>query len=167
MTMHARHPRRRHRLLVVGAGALSTLLLTGTASAYWHSTGAGTGSASSAAGLASLTTTATVATGAALAPGGSAAPLTLTIDNPGSLAVTVTTLALDASRSIGVTGAKGTCTNPPLSVTTPAGWTGLTVPAGGTTGATTIAGAVSLGVAASSGCQGATFTIPVTLTGRN
>jgi hypothetical protein len=162
---------RRHRfirrLLVMLAGLIATALSTGTASASWSSAGAGAGSASAGAGLASLTTTATVATGAALAPGGAATALSLKVNNPGSLPVTVTSVALDGSRSIGVSGAVGACVNPPLTVTTPVGWSGLTVPAGGTTGATTIPGAVSLGAAASSGCQGATFTIPVTLTGHN
>jgi hypothetical protein len=159
--------RPRRRWLLVLPGALGAVLLGGTASAYWLNVGTGTGSASSATGLTSLTTTATVASGAALAPGGAAVALSVQVDNPGSLAVTVTAVALDNSRTIGVSGAKGTCVNPPLTVTTPVGWSGLTVPAGGSTGATTIPGAVALGVGASSGCQGATFTIPVTLTGHN
>ncbi|MFL6136287.1 MAG: hypothetical protein ACJ74O_00590 [Frankiaceae bacterium] len=168
MASHARHSRRRsHRWLAVGAGALASLALAGTATARWASSGTGAGGASSAAGLAALTTTATVATGAALVPGGTAAALSLKVANPGSIAVTVTAIALDSSRSIVVSGAKGTCTSPPLTVTTPVGWAGLVVPAGGTTGATTIAGAVSLGAGASSGCQGATFTIPVTLAGHS
>jgi hypothetical protein len=79
----------------------------------------------------------------------------------------VTGLTRDTTRAIVVAGAKGTCTFPALTVAAPSGWAGLTVPAHGTTGATTIAAAVSMGTAADSGCQGATFTIPVTLTGHN
>ena len=162
----AARPRVR-RWLAAGTGVVASLALAGTASAYWPTGGAASGSAASGSSLASLTTTATPATGSPLVPGGPAVALSVTVDNPGSLAVTVTGVALDTSRGIGVTGARGTCTNPPLTVVTPAGWSGLTVPANGTTGATTIAAAVSLGAGASSGCQGATFTIPLTLTGHS
>lgn len=163
-----RLPSRPARLVAAGAAAVALpCALAGTALAYWPAGGSGAGTASSSAGAAALTTTATVATGSLLVPGGGAVALSLTVDNASGSAVQVTGLALDTTRSIGISGAKGTCTATALSVAAPGGWAGLSVPAHGTTGATTIAGAVSMGTGADSGCQGATFTIPVTLTGHN
>jgi hypothetical protein len=154
MTRHLPSP------TLVIAVTCAAVLAGGVASAAWHSTGSGTGSATSAAGLAPFHTTATVPQGTLLYPGGSA-PLTLDIDNTGhDYALTVTSVALDTSRP--VTG----CTSPALTVSAGA-WSGVVVPAGGTSGPITIPGAVSMGLAASSDCQGEALTIPVTLTGHS
>jgi hypothetical protein len=150
-----------HRTAVVAIGAAAAAVLaTGSAYAAWGTTGSGSGSASTASGLPAFHTTATVAQGAKLYPGGSA-PLTLSIDNTGnSYALTVTSVALDTGRS--VTG----CTTPAITVSA-GSWAGVTVAPNSTSGPITIAGAVSMGLGASSNCQGATLTIPVTLTGHN
>ena len=151
----------RSRRTVVAVATAASLVGAGAAYAYVRTTGSGTGSATTANGLTAFHTTATVAQGAKLYPGGSA-PLTVNIDNTGgSYQLTVTSLALDTSRA--VTG----CTSPALTVSTPGGWTGIVVAAHTSSGATTIAGAVTMGTAASNDCQGATLTIPVTLTGHS
>jgi hypothetical protein len=151
---------------VIGcAAAASVVLAAGTAYAYLTTTGSGTGSASTANGLTAFHTTATVAPGAKLYPD-SSAPLALNVDNSGNTyTLTVTSVALDTGRPITVTGGSG-CTNPAITVSA-SGWVGVTVAPGATSGALIIANAVSMGVGADNGCQGATFTIPVTLTGHN
>lgn len=152
-------PRSRRTLVALTGGAL--LLGAGTAYAYVRSTGTGTGTGTTASGLTAFHTTATVALGAKLYPGGSA-PLTVNVDNSGgSYQLTVTSLALDTSRSI--TG----CASPALSVSTPSGWTGLVVAAHSSSGPVAIAGAVTMGAAAGNDCQGVTLTIPVTLMGHS
>jgi hypothetical protein len=152
-------PRSRRTLVVLTSGAL--LVSAGTAYAYVRTTGSGSGTASTANGLTAFHTTAAVALGAKLFPGASA-PLTVNIDNTGgNYQLTVTSLVLDASRSI--TG----CTTPAITVSAPGGWTGIVVAAHSSSGPTTIAGAVTMGAAASNDCQGATLTIPVTLTGHS
>jgi hypothetical protein len=149
-----------------GATALSVLLIAGTATARWSTTATGTGSAATSSGFSALTTTAVTASGALLYPGGAAAPLTLQISNPNGFPVKVTGLSLDGSRSISASGGIGTCANAALSVSA-SGWAGVTIPANGNSGTITVAGAVSMGAGADNGCQGATFTIPVTLSGSN
>jgi hypothetical protein len=152
-------PRSRRTVVALAAGAL--LAGAGTAYAYVRTTGSGTGSATTANGLTAFHTTATVAQGVKLYPGASA-PLTVNIDNTGgNYQLTVTALSLDAGRSI--IG----CSSPALTVSTPGGWTGIVVAPHSSSGPTTIAGAVTMGAAASNDCQGATLTIPVTLTGHS
>lgn len=158
------------RVITAALASLAAILLVvGPALAWFSSHGAAAGASSSANGLGSFTTTATVPTGSLLYPGGSAAPLTVNVNNTANgYALLVTSLALDSSRSIGVDAAHAAgCTAPALTVVTPAGWAGIAVPAHASSGATTIASAVSMGLGASSGCQGATFTIPLTMSGRN
>jgi hypothetical protein len=157
------------RTIATGVGvSLAAVLLSGTAYAYWTAHAAGTGSNAAASGLTSFTTTATVAQGALLYPGGSA-PLIVNVNNSGNgYSLVVNAVALDSGRAIGVDSSHAAgCTNPAISVTTPSGWTGIAVAQHSSSGAVSIPAAVSMGTAASSGCQGATFTIPVTLTGRS
>lgn len=153
------------RVVTTALGCSAALVVAGGAYAYWSNFSANTGHASTADGLATFTTTATVAQGALLYPGGTA-PLTVDVDNSGNTySLTLTAVSLDSSRSITVDASHAAaCTNPAISVTTPGSWGGLTVGAGASSGPVTIVDAVAMG-AASNGCQGATFTIPVTLTG--
>ncbi len=148
------------RLAIVTAAATVGVVAGATAFAWWSTTGAATGSASTGA-VVSLTTTASTPSGTTLLPGGSA-PLVLTVTNPNPMAVVVTSVQLDTTRSVTASGATGSCTSPPLSV---AAATSVTLGPGATT-TVTVPTAVSLGASAASGCQGATFTIPVTLSGR-
>ena len=152
--------RRVSRLLVAGAIATASVLTGGVAFAWWSTTGSGSGSATTGTTVA-LTTSASTPSGTVLVPGGSA-PLVITVTNPNAGSVTITSVQLDTSRSVTVSGEAGTCTAPPLTVSA----TPSLVLAGGATTTFTVPNAVTLGSAAANGCQGATFTLPVTLTGR-
>lgn len=150
------------RSLVTASATVVVAGLVGaaTASAWWSATGTGTGSSTTAAAVA-LTTTAAGPSGTALVPGGSA-PLVLTVTNPSTVPVTVTSVRLDAHRPVSVTGAVGACDAPPLTVSAT---TEIALPAGSTT-TVSVPAAVTLGAAAPPGCQGGTFTVPVVLSGR-
>ena len=151
--------RRKARLLAACALTSATVLGGGVAYAHWTTSGSATGSASTGTTVA-LTTSAATPSGT-LVPGGTA-PLVVTVTNPNPGPVTITSVQLDTTRSVVVSGAVGTCTSPPLTVSAA---TSLTV-AGGATTTLTVPNAVALGTTAASGCQGATFTLPVTLSGR-
>jgi hypothetical protein len=146
---------------VVALVALLALSAIAAASAYgwWSTSGVGEGS-SATYSVVALTTTASTPSGTTLVPAGSA-PLVVTATNPNPMLVVVTAVELDPDRPVGVTGGVGACVAPPLTVDAS---TSLTLAAGSTT-TLTVPAAVSLGASASSGCQGATFTIPVILSG--
>lgn len=152
MTTHHRWLR---RLAAACSGTTALLMAGGIAYAAWSALGAGTATAASGIPKA-LGVSATVA--GLLHPGG-AADVLVTVSNPNSAAVTVTSLALAGS----VTASAG-CTTPGVSVSL-SGSTSLVVPAGGTA-SLSLANAVSMTTASSSDCQGATFTIPMQADGR-
>lgn len=152
MTSHQRWMR---RLASACLGTTALLLAGGVAYAAWSALGAGAGTAASGIPQA-LGVSATVA--GLLHPGGSADVL-VTVSNPNSASVTVTSLALAGS----VTASAG-CTTPGVTVSLPAS-TSLVVPAGGST-SLSVANAVGMTTASSSDCQGATFTIPLQADGR-
>lgn len=148
------------RLAVTTAVATAAVVAGATAFAWWTTSGSATGSATTGT-VVSLTTTAATPSGSTLVPGGSA-PLVLTVTNPNPMPVVVTSVQLDGTRAVTASGATGACVLPPLGV---AASTSLTLAPGSTT-TVTVPAAVTLGASAASGCQGAAFTIPVTLSGR-
>jgi hypothetical protein len=143
------------RLASVGTGTTALLMAGGIAYAAWSAVGAGTGAAASGTPQA-LGVSATV--GGTLYPG-AAADVLVTVSNPNSAPVTVTTLTLAGS----VTASAG-CSTPGVTVTLPAS-TSLVVPAGGNA-SLSVANGVSMTTASSSNCQGAIFTIPLQANGR-
>jgi hypothetical protein len=149
------------RLPAVGVTgvAVAVLLGAGLASAAWLSTGGGT--ATSRAGQAQPPTTTTVAgtavTANLLYPG-SSGDVKITVNNPNTYPVTVTSVSPNgAPTAAGGTGSCGT-TGVGLTTVSP----GTTVPANGSA-TLTLAGAASMTSASETGCQNATFTIPVTV----
>jgi hypothetical protein len=149
------------RRLVIAATALTAAVLAGGSAWAWWS-GAGSAAGSSATGsVLRLTTSASVPAGATLVPGTSA-PLVLAVTNPNTRPVLVTGVQLDASRPVTVTGGAGACVDPPVTVFAV---TSTTLAADSTT-TITVPAAVTLGTTAPSGCQGATFVVPVSLSGR-
>jgi hypothetical protein len=143
--------------IVLGVGTIGA----GGAYAYWTIGGGGTGSAVPAHGLAALTTTATAAVGDLLYPGSNSVPLSLKINNPGVLPVIINAVTANGAITSDKTGCAGT------NVTfTPASGLSITVGTGATV-TTSVAHLVSMSNSAVNACQGATFTIPVTLSGRN
>src|ERR671933_920165 len=127
----------------------------------------GTGNAYAKAGTAQALSTVDVSasTTATLYPGVSGDVL-IKLDNPNPYAVTVT--AITGNGTITPDGSHSSCTTTGVTFTNQTGLT-LTVPAksGGVDGVlqTTLTGAASMSNASLNACQGAVFTIPVTLTG--
>ncbi len=155
MNLRAPHKLWARRLGTASAGTAALLMVTGIAYAAWSSAGAGAGTA--AAGTTSaLGVVASV--DSQLYPTASA-DLTVLVSNPNARPVTVTSLTVTGS----ITASSG-CTTPGVTVTLPASVM-LTVPAGGSA-PVTIPDAVAMSAASSSNCQGATFTIPLSATGR-
>jgi hypothetical protein len=110
------------------------------------------------------TVDATASTTASLYPGGSGS-VTLSIVNPNPFAVTVTGVA--ESGAIAADGAHVTACTAGLHKVTFTDQTGLSisVPAGSLGTVVTLSGTpAAMGATSDNGCQGATFTIPVTLT---
>lgn len=150
----------RARLATVAVGtAAAVVLVAGIASAYYLTAIAptGTGGATTAGGT--LTLAVTSSSTAGLYPGGPAGSVTITVTNPFSRPVSVTALTVGTPV---VTGAAG-CTDADLTVTAPS--TGLPFTVTGTSAEKTFDGVVAMGTDAQSACQGATITVPFTVTG--
>jgi hypothetical protein len=104
-----------------------------------------------------------------LFPGGKA-NLRVTIHNPNGFSVTIVAVAQDTTTALGVTGGNGcTGTNAEVTVptnTSPTGTPTLSLPAD-TTKTLTIETGVTMGTTSPSGCQTASFQIPLTVTVRS
>ena len=147
------------RFAAVVAGFTGALVLS-VAMAAWVAGGSGNGYAK-AGSAQSLTTSAVAVTSNLLFPGGSG-DVKVTINNPNPYLVHVTTINQTASSTITSAGGSGTCTTNGVSFTNQSGsWA---IPANGSS-TVTLANAASMSNASDDGCQGATFTIPVTLSG--
>ncbi len=154
------------RLLITTAVAAAALALpTGVAQAYWLAAGSGTGSAT-AGNVSSLTgLTGTAAVTGVLVPGGTGS-LVLAVRNPNDVPITVDAISTGPV-AVHVQGAAGTCSasDPAISVVVPTSGLPFTIAAGGDV-TVTLANAVAMGSTAASGCQSATFGVPLSLTGR-
>lgn len=138
----------------------SGIVLVGATAAYAAWTTNGTGTASAKAGTASpLTTTAAAVTTNLLFPGGTG-DVKITINNPNPYNVRITQVA--GSGTITAAGGTGTCTTTGVTFTTQTGTYDVSANSSATF---TLAGAAAMSTASQDGCQGATFTIPVALTG--
>lgn len=137
------------------------------ASAYFRSTGSGTGHASNGTFQSPIV----AATGTVTSPlrPGDTADLHLVIVNPNSYAVTIAGITQTPMSSISVTGAIGTCTSASAGVGVSASQPllPLTITAiNGGSQTVDVAGGASMTASSATGCQHASFTIPVTLTVR-
>jgi hypothetical protein len=143
--------------LVVGLGA-------GTAFAFF--TGVGNGSGAASVGTVQSVTVDNIAFGTAtvttkLYPGATNGDLKLKLDNPNSYPVTIVSIAAGTGTVAG-SGGVGTCSTTGVSVNAQTGLS-ISVPSG--TGVfVVIPNAVSMDATSDSGCQGATFQVPVTIT---
>ena len=152
--------RYRSYLLIMSAVGLIIGLGSGAAYAYFTSSGSGKGSASIGTMQPVTLVSATVAPSTLLLPGSTGA-VTLKVNNQNSFAVTL----------VSVTGTGGTITadsGHPGCTTTGVTFTNQTslntsIPAS-TTATIDLPGAAAMSTASSAGCQGATFSIPVTIT---
>ena len=130
----------------------------GIAAALWSANGSGPGQAKA---LSAQALTVTAATGAAdLYPGFTAGDVFFTITNPNPYPATFTSMTAGAI----VSSNPGGC---PSSNVTVANATGLSLAAAAssTSGTQSIVDVVTMAAAAPDGCQGATFTISLTLSG--
>jgi hypothetical protein len=144
----------------------------GGAYAYFTSTGSGTGHASTGTPSNLVLGQATIGTVATyLVPSG-AGDLFVKVNNPNNFAVTVT--GVSQAGGVVVTGGSGGCTNDPswpgtlgtsgVSVLTQTGLN-ISVPAhSGSSYQVDIANAASMTASSATGCQGATFQVPVIIT---
>ena len=137
------------------------LVAVGLVYAAWTTNGTGSGYAKAGTAQALSTVDVSASTTATLYPGGPAGDVTIRISNPNSYPVTVT--GVTGSGAITADAGHASCTTTGVAFTDQTGLT-IGVPAGGATTAT-LTGAASMSNASVNGCQGATFTIPVTLSG--
>ncbi len=150
---------RKHRIV----GAAVSLLVVGVVGlvyAAWTTNGSGSGYAKAGSAQALTTVDVSATTTATLYPGADGDVL-LRINNPNAYPVRVT--AVSGNGAITASGGAGTCTTTGVTFTDQ---TGQTLDVAASSAATfTLSGAAHMSNASENGCQGATFTIPVTLTG--
>ena len=147
---------------------LVALSAVGLVYAAWTTSGSGSVYAKAGTSQSLSTVDASASTSATLYPGATG-DVVLKVSNPNPYPVRVTGVSLNGTNAdIAADSGHSSCTTTGVSF---ANQTGLTVnvPAksGGTNGTAeaTLAGAASMSNASVDGCQGATFTIPVTVTG--
>jgi len=149
------------------ASTVGVVLVAGIAVASYSTlvAGSGTGQATPAAAkVLTLDVTGTVSTD--LYPGApDGADVVLTVANPYGQAISVTGLT---AGDVVVTPLPGrTCTTTGLTFRAPSATeVPFTVAANATSASKTLHDVVRMGLTADSGCQGATFTIPFTVTGK-
>lgn len=151
---------RRLTLLVLG-GVVALVVGLGAAYGYFTSAGTGTGPASTGAPLAVTVVAASGTVSSKLIPGGSG-DLLVGLNNPNSYSVTI--VGISQNGSVTVVGGSGTCTTTGASVSTQ---TGLSVTvASGTNVVVHVPNGATMSTSSDSGCQGASFQVPVSLTVR-
>lgn len=140
------------------ATLLGLLTAAGIAFAAWTATGTGSGYAKATTAQARTTVDVSASTAATLAPGATGDVL-LRIDNPNPYPVVVT----DVTGNGSITASNGSCNVASVTLTDQT-CLSLNVPAG-SAATFTLSGAVQMSAGANHNCQGATFTIPVALSG--
>jgi hypothetical protein len=154
-----------HRLrttaVVSGVTGVALIAATGSAAAYWSANGAGHGAGTAGAAITIATENATPA--ADLYPTGPKRTLYLRIQPVAGRSFKITGLSQDTGRSVTVSGALGTCAGTVITVATV---TNLAITVNASAVNATVPSVVSIADNAPSTCQGATFRIPVTLTGQ-
>jgi hypothetical protein len=153
-----RGDRMKHRIVLLAIIAAAFCLSAGVAHAYFTSSGSASATAS-AGTLRPVVINATAGTSSTpLLPGGTG-DVTLTVDNPNSFDVTVVSVAgsgaITALGNPACTAHSGVSFNPPSNPDL------LIVPG---TNHLDLAGAAAMSTTSSDSCQGATFSIPVTIT---
>jgi len=145
--------------------AVATTLIAfgvvGLVYAAWTTNGSGSGYAKAGTAQALTTIDVSASASATLYPGGPAGDVLIRVSNPNSYPVTVTGVA--GNGSITPDAGHAGCTTTGVSFTDQTGLS-ISVPASGQT-QTTLSGAATMSNASLNACQGATFTIPVTISG--
>jgi hypothetical protein len=151
----------------VTVALLSLAIALGAAVAFasWTVNGGGTGAAQATSAQNLVVSNA--APTAQLYPGFTGGDLYITVNNPNPFQVTINRVDPTAG-TIGVTGSVGTCSDTGVSFAAVTGLS-LVAPPGNSThvvpGSALLGTGVSMSNASDSGCQGGTFSIPVTVQG--
>ena len=151
----------KRRKLITSCVALALVVGASLAFAAWTTSGSGQGYAKAGSAQALTTVDVAASTSATLYPGGPAGDVLIKVSNPNSYPVTVTGVA--GNGTITADAGHAGCTTTGVSFTDQTGLS-ISVPANGQTQAT-LSGAASMTNASMNACQGATFTIPVTISG--
>jgi hypothetical protein len=150
----------RNKKKLIGVGAVTTALLAaGVAFAAWNATGTGSGYAKATTAQVLTTSDVAATTTAQLYPGG-VADVKIKIHNPNPYPVRVT--GINGSGTI--TSDKGAACDASTGVTY-SSQTGSFDVAANADASFTLTGAVAMSNASDNTCQGAVFTIPVSLVG--
>ena len=155
-----RAPRRLSTRLGVATIFTGVLLVAGVAFAAWTASGTGSGYAKAGSIQALTTVDVSASTTATLYPGG-IGDVKLSVSNPNPAPITITGVSGNGT----ITSDKGAACNASTGVTF-TNQTGLSqvVPASGTA-TFTLSGSAAMSTASDNACQGAIFTIPISLTG--
>ena len=157
-----------HGKLLALVATASALVVAGLVFAAWLTSGSGSATTKAGSSQDLSILDASASTSATLYPGVNG-DVTIKVSNPNPFPVRVTSVSLDGTNSdITPDAGHASCSPTGVSFTNQTGLT-VDVPAksGGTNGTATatLTGAASMSNASANGCQGATFTIPVTLSG--
>jgi hypothetical protein len=149
------------RRVLVMAAAMALALGLSVAFAVWTATGTGSGQAKATSAQA-ITASASAVSTDLLYPGKTDGDVGISITNPNPYPIRITSIA--RSGAITATPLSGrTCTTTGVTFTDQ---TGLALDlAGGETKSFTLEGVVAMDNTSENGCQDASFTVPVTLTG--
>ena len=149
------HPKRIVLLVILAL----TVAVAGIGVAAWSTSGSGNAAAKAASASNLVLSDASAYASADLYPGATGAAV-LRVQNPNSFPVTITTV----TRTGAITSDKGAACDAASGVTF-TDQSGLTVSlAASTTATVTLSGAVQMSNSSDNSCQGAVFTIPVTVT---
>lgn len=149
-----------NRKLITGFIVVLVLGVTGLVYAAWTSNGSGSGYAKAGSAAALTTVDVSASTSATLYPGATG-DVVLKIDNPNPYPVRIT--AVTGSGAITADAGHPGCVTTGVTFTDQAGKS-IDIAASSQT-QVTLTGAAKMSNASDNGCQGATFAIPVTLTG--
>ncbi len=147
--------RRRSLLLIAPVACIVVGLSSGAAYAYFSSSGHGTGSAS-VGSMQTVAISGTVSPNTPLLPGGSG-DVTFKVTNPNNFAVTLVSVVGNGT----ITSNQSNCTTTGVTFTNQTGLS-TSIPADNTA-TIDLPGAATMSTASSAGCQGATFSVPVTI----
>jgi hypothetical protein len=148
-----------HKKIVLLVVAALAVAVAGIGIAAWSTSGSGNASAKAASASNLVLSDASAYASADLYPGATGAAV-LRVQNPNSFPVTITTV----TRTGAITSDKGAACDAATGVTF-TDQTGLSISlAASTTATVTLSGAVQMSNSSDNSCQGAVFTIPVSVT---
>ena len=153
---------KKSRLIGIAVTVLA-LGVVGLVYAAWTANGTGSGYAKAGSAQALTTVDVSASSTATLYPGSDGNVL-IKVNNPNPYPVKVTSVNGNGTITADSAHVTAGCTNANTGVTYTDQSTNIDVPANGTT-QTTLTNAAHMSNASDNGCQGATFTIPVSLTG--